>query len=142
MKKFYVLPSLLVSAILSLVTTTAVAYPVNNEGDFTCPDISVVANFGDYIAGFGTEAMLSQLNHIYFQTTQWPAGVPNSVTGYANSGTGYDSVTARVTCSYASADPAHLPFDLSYYVTNGRGGLVVAQTNNSINVVFPVGLHS
>lgn len=139
MKKNSFLSSLF-AATLSLAATSVGASPLFTQADFSCPVVSQLSNFGDYIAGYGNEMVLSQNNPVYFQTIQWPAGVPDSLNGYYNSGTNYNSVNAHVTCSYASGDGSSQPFDLAYYVTNGKGGLVQWQNNESISLMLPVGL--
>ena len=141
MKKYGVLTSLFTAVTFSLITTTTAAYPISNTAYFTCPEVSLLSNFGDHIAGFGLEVMLSQNNPIYFQSNAYPTGVPDTFSNYYNSGTDYDSISATVFCNYTSNNPVEHPFGLSYYVTNGKGGLVQYQNGNSINITFPVGVH-
>jgi hypothetical protein len=139
MKKFSLFTSVLAAATLSLVTTQVCADPIRVQSDFTCPSINMVSNFGSYIAGLGEEAVLSQHNPVYFRSHHFPVGVPDSLSSYSNYSTDYNSVTAYVTCSYVSSEPMQLPFDLTYYVTNGLGGRVVSQTSNTINIIFSIG---
>lgn len=141
MKKYCVLTSLFAAATFSLVTTTAAAYPVDNSAVFTCPDISVVSSFGNSIAGFGTEVILSQNNPVYFQTNQFPTGVPATLGNYSNLGTDYDSTLGIVSCDYTSSNSTEQPFSLIYSITNGLGGLIQSQSANVISLTFPVGFH-
>jgi hypothetical protein len=133
--KNYLIPILFAFAI-----GTANADPITHNVDFTCPDTSAISNFGDYVAGYGLEVILGEKLPVYFKTTVWPSGVPSNLTAYKNTATAYDSIQAQVTCSYTSSDSNHASFDLLYFIANGVGGLVTAQTNNNISVSFPVGL--
>lgn len=139
--KNYLLSSVF-AAILPFTATTASAYPIGHQADFSCPVITAVANFSDYVAGYGSEAILGHTHPIYFRTVLWPSGVPSNLSSYTNSGTNYDSTTALVYCHYSSNADTEQPFDLTYYVTNGRGGLIQSQTNNAISVLLPLGLHA
>lgn len=142
MKKYSTLTPFFAAAAFSLITSTASADPERVQADFTCPNISMVSNFGNYIAGLGMELILGQHNPVYFKTINWPAGVPANLGNYTNSATSYDSTKATVTCSYASTDPAEQAFDISYYVTNGYGGRIRQQTNSTIYIIFPLGFHN
>lgn len=138
MKKHSVLIPFIAAA---LIAGTATADPVRVQADFTCPTMDMVSNFGTYIAGQGMELILSLHNPVYFKSTAYLAGVPNNLSTYSSYSTNYDSVTATVICTYASSDPTHANFDLNYYVTNGQGGRIRNQTNNTINIIFPLGFH-
>lgn len=140
MKKINVLSSLFAAVTLSVASSAVLAYPIYNTADFYCPDISLVANYGTYVAGFGSEDILGQVNTIYFQTNRWIGGVPSSLTNYSSTGTNYESTTGNVTCTYTSSNSAENPFDLVYFVTNGQGGLIQGQSSDSITVNFPIGL--
>lgn len=130
----------LLSAICTFIACTASADPTAHYVSFTCPAINVVANFGDYIAGYGSEWIMNTHIPVYFKSTAWPSGIPSNLNTYNNSATNYDSVNAQIICSYMSTNTDNSSFDLLYYVTNGTGGLVTAQTNDSIDLQLPVGL--
>lgn len=141
MKNYSALTPFLTAATFALVANTAVADPIRIQADFTCPIVSMVANFGDYIAGLGMEDVLSVHNPVYFKTAYYPIGVPANLNNYSNASTAYNSVTSTVTCSYASSNASEQPFDLSYFVSNGLGGRIRAQTESTIYIIFPVGFH-
>ncbi|MFA6303741.1 MAG: hypothetical protein WC627_11520 [Legionella sp.] len=141
MKKINVLSTLIAALGLAITSTAALAYPIMNIADFSCPDARVVANYGSYLAGFGSEAIVGQYNEIYFQSDYWLGGIPDSLVNYSNSAANYDSTTGIISCSYTSTAETEKSFDLKYYVTNGKGGLIQYQSNTDISVGFPIGLH-
>ncbi len=114
--------------------------PTSHNVVFTCPEVNAVSHFGDYLAAYGYEWIMGNSVPVYFKSIAWPAGVPNDLSSYSSTGTSYNSITAYVNCSYTSNDVNNSPFDLSYYVTNGKGGLITGQNSNSINLQLPVGL--
>jgi len=140
MKKNSIVHALIISLLLTS-TSLVFASPVIYSAHFTCPAINSLSHFGASIAGFGMETLLSQNNPIYFSTNQHPIGVPTNLINYTNSATNYDSVNAIVSCRYSSFSTEEHSFELSYFVTNGYGGLIVSQNNSSLVINFPVGLH-
>lgn len=142
MKKLHGLPSLVSAITLSLASASAMADPMYNVVDIYCPDLSIMSNFGAYVAGYGFEDILGVTNPIYFKSTEWLDGIPNTLNNYANSATSYDSTTGYIHCAYTSNDSSEKSFDLSYLMTNGLGGLVQAQSSNMITIALPVGVRS
>ena len=71
MKKTRILSSLLTTLAGYMISTSVAAYPITNNANFTCPEVSAISNFGNYVAGFGSEVMLNQTNPVYFQS-QYP----------------------------------------------------------------------
>jgi len=148
MKKNYSLKSLL--AVSSLVLSSAamasigiIANPVGLPSDIVCPATqgtsNVLTNFGNYIAGYGTQFMFSNSLPVYFKSSAYPTGVPSKLVSYINDTADYDSTTGKVTCSYVSNSLGQPAFSVDYFLTNGQGGIVVAQSNNSISLLFQVG---
>ncbi|KGP64184.1 hypothetical protein EP47_10305 [Legionella norrlandica] len=145
MKKFSTLCSLLLLSTIT-VSPATMAGPVGLVVDIYCPVTqgapNVITNFGDYIAGYGMENILSQNNPIYFKTISMPHDVPAHLGNYYNETVNYNSTTGQVTCSYISNNPIEPRFAVAYTLTNGKGGAVQWQSGNSINIIFPVGLKS
>lgn len=153
MKKNYSLRSLLAvsSFALSSIAMASplssigiIANPVGLPSDIVCPATqgtsNVVTNFGNYIAGYGTQFMLANSLPIYFKSSGAPTGVPSKLVSYINDTADYDSATGKVTCSYVSNSLGQPAFSVDYYLTNGQGGIVVAQSNNSVSLMFQVGV--
>ncbi|KTD14780.1 hypothetical protein Lgra_0483 [Legionella gratiana] len=122
------------------------ANPLSLIADIFCPVTqgasNSITNFGDYIAGFGTENILSQNNPIYFKSISLAHNVPAQLGNYYNETTNYNSTTGEVTCNYVSNNPIEPRFAVAYTLTNGKGGAVQGQSSNSISIIFPVGLKS
>lgn len=124
-----------------LTNVSVYADPVTHPVDYICPNASSLGNFGTYIAGIGFEILSARTtNTIYFQTRNPLMGVPSSLINYSNSGTNYDGPTGTVTCSFSSSNPAESNFDISYNITNGKGGQIQYRNSNSIRVLFFIGL--
>lgn len=154
MKKNYSLRSLLVFsgvvlAPLAMANSLStplniIANPVGVPADLVCPSTqgtsNVLTNFGSYIAGFGTESILSVGNSVYFKSNSLPDDMPRKLVNYFNESTDYDSTNGKVTCTYASSVPTDPRFAVYYRLTNGTGGVIQAQTSNSISLMFQVGL--
>ncbi|QRN02824.1 hypothetical protein GH742_02455 [Legionella sp. MW5194] len=134
----------LVSLISGLALTSLVhASPIGVTVDIFCPmamGSNALTNFGDYIAGYGYENLLSQNNLIYFKSDSVPTDLPTQLTNYFNEMVNYNSTTGRVTCGYVSNLPTEPRFTVSYYLTNGKGGAVQWQSSNSINIILPMGI--
>lgn len=133
-----------VSSALTLVPFISYADPVGVLVDVQCPIVSstssTLANYGDYVAGYGMESVSNQMFPVYFKsgTVQ---GVGADLTLYYNSQVNYNSITGAVTCSYSSYESSQPGFDVSYTITNGKGASVDSQSNNNdIKLVIPFGL--
>lgn len=129
-------------AIAGLTASTAMADPSIIQIDFTCPSATgagyqVLTNFGGYkIAGYGIETINGSpaFNSPYFvYMIPGGANIPGKLTTYSNSGTDFDSVTGVVSCMYTSSSTFD-PFTASYQMTNGQGGQIAGQTNNTISI--------
>ena len=128
-------------AVACLANTSVFADPITHPVDYICPNASSLGNFGTYIAGFGSEILSSRTtNTIYFQTRSPLINIPGSLINYSNSGTNYDGPTGYVTCSFTSSNPSENNFDISYNITNGKGGQIQSKTSSTIRVLFFVGL--
>ncbi len=136
--------SLLVLSSAVFASGVVTADPVSVSTYVACPGTqngsSQLTNFGNYIAGFGSQSLLSQTVFVYFKSEGIPSNTPGNLTNYFNDAAAYDSTTGRVSCSYQSSISTDPYFTVSYTLTNGRGGAVQGQTNNAISILFPVGL--
>lgn len=155
MKKNYSLKSVLVLSSLILAPLAManplkaplniIANPVGVPADIVCPSTlgssNVLTNFGSYIAGFGTESILSVSNAVYFKSNSLPDEMPRKLVNYFNEAADYDSTTGKVTCRYASNGPTDPRFSVYYTLTNGTGGVIQGQSSNSISLLFQVGFH-
>jgi hypothetical protein len=139
MKK--IISSLLIIIAAGLANTSLQADPVSHIVDYTCPSASALENFGVYIAGFGLEKLTSRTTiPIYFQSNKPLYNVPSSLVNYTNSGSDYDGPTGHVKCIFTSSNPYERSFDISYNITNGKGGVIQSKTNSTISVLFFYGL--
>lgn len=139
MKKL--ISSLLIITAASLANTPTLAAPITHSVDFICPDASALGHFGTYISGFGSEILSSRTtSSIYFQSRESLINVPTSLANYSNSGTNYNGPIGSVICSFRSSNPSESEFDISYNITNGKGGQILSRTNNTMRVLFFVGL--
>lgn len=132
-----------VSLISGLALTSLVnAGPVGVTVDIFCPIMgsNALTNFGDYIAGYGYENLLSQNNLIYFKSDSLPTDLPAQLNNYFNEYVNYNSTTGRITCGYISNLTSEPRFTVSYYLTNAKGGAVQWQSSNSINIILPLGI--
>ncbi|RUR12625.1 hypothetical protein [Legionella sp. km772] len=130
----------LFAGIAALFAVSASAEPTHHDVTFTCPAVNAISHFGDYVAGYGVEAIFGDSRAVYFKTIMWPANVPSNLSTYNSLATNYDSINSLITCSYVSSDANNADFDLHYQMTNGKGGLITAQTPNMISIQFPIGL--
>lgn len=138
MKKIPILTSFLAAAILSLITSTAMAYPINHDVYINCPHIKGLSNFGNYIGGYGSETLQSQNYPIYFRSGSIFFSV--NLKNYSNSGTEYDPAQETVSCQYSSSEPQESGFSVIYQITNGKGGWVQSQSEDTIYITIPLGL--
>jgi hypothetical protein len=146
MKK--VIIALLLSAV-ALVPQLATADPSVVELAFTCPtttgtDIHTLANFGNRIAGYGTETLAGTpaINLPFFSTVvATGANIPAKLNqgSYANDATDFDNINSFVSCHYASFG-GYDAFTVYYFITNGRGGVITSQTPNTISINVYVGM--
>ncbi|KTD40732.1 hypothetical protein [Legionella parisiensis] len=138
------LSSLLMLSSLIVLPEVAQADPIGYETTFFCPMAqggpNAVTNFGSYIGGYGIENILSQTLQVYFRSTGSVQDVPANLINYFNDSVTYNSATGNIICSYQSNNPADPRFTVTYTITNGLGGAVQAQSNNSISIRMPVGL--
>ena len=147
MKKYNSFKSLVIlsSCVLSPIAMSSIvtSNPVALSVEFVCPGTqgtqNIVTNFGSYIAGYGTEFILSNNNNVYFKSNCLQDGTPRKLTNYNSSATDYDSTTGKVTCTYTSNNSIEPNFSVGYYLTNGRGGTIQSQSNNVIAINLPVG---
>lgn len=137
--KLVIISSLAISSIAGAVDLGPTSTSIVINCPYTQGGPNVLTNFGSYIAGYGTENILSQYNQIYFITNGSIDNVPSSLTNYYCESVAYNSTTSTVTCNYQSSLPTEPLFSVSYSITNGIGGAVVAQTGNSINILLPLG---
>lgn len=129
-----------------LATSTAFADPSIVVIEFTCPTTTgagphTLSNYGSRVAGYGTETIDGNpaFNSPYFNFTIGTANIPPLLTSYSSSGTGYNSITGVVSCSYTSSG-AFDPITVVYEMTNSNGGQIAAQTTNTITINQFVGL--
>jgi hypothetical protein len=128
-------------AVTSLTNTPVIADPITHYVAYVCPQVDSLGNFGSYIGGYGSETLSARTtNPVYFQSRKNLNTVSGPLNHYLNSGTNYDGPAGYVTCSYSSNYPSDGDFDLTYTVTNGKGGHIQSRTNNTIGILFYVGL--
>lgn len=147
LKSIVALSGIVISSITMANTINSAAQiitnPVGQPSDIYCPSTqgttNVVTNFGSYIAGFGTQFSLSNNQPIYFKSGLPAPGTPRKLLSYFNESIDYDSTTGNISCTYASNNFGEPPFSVDYLLTNGRGGIVVGQSNNSISLIFQIG---
>lgn len=137
--------SLVSMLMLSTVALSpAMANPITTGFTINCPGTTLSANmltnFGNVVAGYGVESILSQTIPVYFQSTALASNTPASLFNYFNDSASYNSATGVVSCHYQSNISTDPILIVSYNVTNGKGGAVLAQSANSISVNLPVGL--
>ncbi|WP_131794850.1 hypothetical protein [Fluoribacter gormanii] len=141
MIKNFSLSSLLLLS--SFIPGIAMADPTTYDINVYCPatqGANAVTHFGNYIGGYGVEYVLSQTLQVYFRSTGSVQDVPANLINYNNDSVTYNSASGNIICSYQSNNPADPRFTVAYTVTNGMGGTVQAQSNNSITVRIPAGL--
>lgn len=145
MKSSIALASLL--SLSAIAPTLAFAEPGGLNIVITCPatngNQNVLTNFGEYIAGYGQETIEGVGGMpVYFRSFASNfSNLPTKLTNYRNEGVTYVSTTGQVNCNYVSQSPNKEPaFDVSYTLTNGKGGSVTRQAPNSITIRLPVGL--
>lgn len=138
------LSSLLLLSSFIVVPEVAMADPTGYDVTVICPapqgGPNSVANFGSYIGGYGVEFILSQTLQVYFRSTGSVDDIPANLANYFNDSVNYNSASGNVVCSYQSTNPGDSRFTVTYSITNGLGGAVQAQSNNSISIRIPVGL--
>lgn len=136
------------SVISLLIATSAMAVPGNTSIRLDCPGIAahgveIVTNYGTYLSGPGLERVGSNTATfpLFSGLIQAGLNVPLDLVtaGYANAGTSYDNGSGVVTCSYASA-LGFSPFNLTYTLSNGIGGIVTKSGTEEINLMLQVGL--
>ncbi|MBA2649819.1 MAG: hypothetical protein H0U75_09555 [Legionella sp.] len=138
MKK--IISSLIISVAATFVQIPAIADPITHKVDFICPAADTLANFGQFIAGYGSEILsASTTNKIFFKSKQCSLDVPTYLGNYFSTTTNYDGPSGIVTCSYNSLNPSESSIDISYEITNGKGGRILNKTNSTIRVLFLVG---
>jgi len=140
MKKF-AFAALAVSAVVAAPLALA-QNPTNILINVVCPSTqtptNVITNFGNYIAGYGTEQIdQNPMVQPYF-VGQTATDTPPRLNGFNSSGVNYDSTTGQVDCSYTQSGFTDLV--VSYVLTNGRGGAVQNSNQNSLIIAMPVGL--
>ncbi|CAM3044830.1 hypothetical protein LEAN103870_14540 [Legionella anisa] len=143
MKNIFLSSLLMLSGSIAL-PEMAMADPIGYEVNVFCPMTqggpNAVTNFGSYIGGYGMENILSQTLQVYFRSTGSVQDVPANLINYFNDSVTYNSATGNIICSYQSNNPADPRFTVTYTITNGLGGTLLGQSNNSITVRIPVGL--
>ena len=144
MKKIIAIVSLSVISGLGVIPS-AVADPSTVSVEYTCPTVQgnnqhTLRNSGFRIAGYGISLVNGSpaFNDPFFVFDLiggniYPAKLSNA--GYVSDSTDYDSTTGIVSCHYSSVSAP--PFAVSYFTTNGIGGIIVSQTANTIMVELP-----
>lgn len=127
----------------------ALADPSIIEIAFTCPsptgtDVHTLTNFGNRIAGYGSETVAGNpaINLPFFSGyIVGGANIPAklSVGAYANDSTDFDGTNGTISCKYASF-AGYDAFTVDYTLTNVQGGLITNQTPDSITINAYIGL--
>ena len=142
--------SLIVTSLVSIAVMSATPIIAQAEQDLddiiTCPttlfDDGRLINYGNYIAGQGTEVLQGVTTRPLFMTKVMPPNVFTDLTGYASTGTYYDSKIGAVKCFYVSEAAGADPFEVQYILPNGNGATAIQATANSIHLKLRVGLKS
>ena len=78
--------SLLILSSVALAPGMAMADPIGVSTYVGCPGTQLgsyqLTNFGNYIAGFGYQSLLSQTTYVYFKSATSTSSVPASLTNY------------------------------------------------------------
>lgn len=147
MKKLSILNALLSSMLLSAYAYSADSIklnPAHTQIDISCPislpgEPNTISNFGDYIAGYGQESLLSRTQSIYFTSESNVPDAPIILVDYYNESVSYNSIKGTVSCYFQSIIPTDPRFSIFYQLTNGQGGTVISQTSNAISILLPIG---
>jgi hypothetical protein len=139
--------SIIVSSVLSLLALSpvvALAEPSELEIHVSCPQVDVLANHGDYIAGYGEETIVSMpTKKIYFKSTNvLDANTPKNLKSYFSEKVEYDSTSGQVSCTYTDYRNRYPNVTVSYTLTNAKGGIAEAQASDRIKIRLPLGLRA
>jgi hypothetical protein len=143
MKGNFTLASLF--SVLALTPMLALANPAELDVTVFCPAVTnTLSNYGDYIAGKGYAIVGNNgRNPVYFKSTSPLApNTPTKLDNYRHEIADYDSTTGSVSCSYTNYDATKASFTVSYTLTNGKGGVVVVNSNDYVSIKLNVGLTS
>jgi hypothetical protein len=128
----------------------AMAQPKHQVIRFECPHASGgvaserLTNTGTTIYGEGEENIDGTKYLARFATPVNPGdNIPLDLStgSYSHSGVDYNPVSGRVSCKFNSAG-LYDPFHVSYSIKNGKGGLVLKESNSVITIQIPFGLSS
>ena len=133
--------SLCILFVFIFCNTTTLAYPIRTHAIFTCPCANELYILDNYIVGLGSELILHQSNPVNFKTSIPQTGSLGNFINYKVNGINYDSTTGQLSCDYISNNPTEQPFELTYYMMNGNGGIVQAKSMNTISILLFIGLH-
>ena len=101
-------------------------------------------NYGNYIAGQGTERVNSDApTHPLFQGAVLAGtNIPTDLVaaGYKNKGVTYNPADGGVVCKYKSHHAGNDPFSVSYIMDNALNGVVAGSGFEQIHIKIPVGL--
>jgi hypothetical protein len=146
MRKLIIVGLLTFSSLMA--SPIVMADPGSVSAVFTCPTISgsdmqTLRNWGYRITGYGTEVIDGNpdmyapfFNYYVPSGANLPANLAEG--SYTSSSTSYESTTGIVGCNYTSSG-GYDAFGVVYQTTHGDGGIITAQTANTITVAFTVG---
>jgi hypothetical protein len=131
-----------------IVTSNAIATPNTVEVGISCPNGSgsgynSLSNFGRKIHGYGKESINSipgshaPYFSYHFTSGHFPANIANG--SYTNTGVDYDPTSGAIICKFTSAN-GYDPINVVYHMKNGKGGVVLSQTQDEIVFLQYIGL--
>ena len=123
-----------------IITSNAIATPNTVQIGITCPDATGVgsntlSNFGSNIHGYGKESINSipgsnaPYFSYHFTTGNFPANIADGA--YTNTGVEYNPSSSLIICKFTSSNGFD-PINVNYKITNGRGSVVLTQTQDQI----------
>jgi hypothetical protein len=131
-----------------IISFPTLADPNTVEIGISCPDASgggynSLSNFGGRIAGYGKESINSipAPHSPYFSYLYTTGHFPSNLAmgAYTNSGVDYDPTNALVICKFNSGN-GYDSINVTYQMTNGKGGVVQSQAQNEIVILQYLGL--
>lgn len=136
--------------IIAGISSPVLATPTGLNVTIYCPNDAQdtsgqnkVTNFGSFIGGMGYEVIENVVDKkpIYFKSQKIDGkNYSFDLKNYSHNSTSYKSTNGEVTCHYVSTNAYESPFDVSYKLLNGKGGVITDSFADSIKISLPIGL--
>lgn len=136
------LKSWFLASTLLLTGQTTLANPKQIPVVFTCPCANSLKNEAGGIFGMGTELIYNLFNPIRFESRENLSQIPSDFANYIISSIDYQGALGLVSCRYISINETEPSIELAYEITNGKGGLIQAQSYNTMIIYLPLGVNS